>query len=103
MSTTASRPRRRQGDGERPRYRPVVASVLALLLSVGAQAAIIRASDLTGQNIFTVRSDGVVARLQQVHQVVIRRVETMLPDRVVIYARERVPMVAWQSGGSLYL
>lgn len=68
------------------------------------RGTIVQAAGITGQNIFTVRSDGVVARLDAVPEVVVQRVETSFPDRVTIYARERIPMVAWQqTGGGLFL
>jgi hypothetical protein len=66
-------------------------------------AAIVRASGALGQNIFTLRSDGVVARAGRVREVVIERVETSFPDRVTIYARSRIPMVAWRTAHGLFL
>lgn len=68
------------------------------------RGAIVQAAGVNGQNIFTVRSDGVVARLDTVPEVVVQRVETSFPNRVTIYARARLPMVAWQqTGGGLFL
>jgi len=63
---------------------------------------VVQAADVLGKNIFRLRSDQVVARLSQVPSIVVRRVDLSLPDRVIIYASVRVPLVAWQSGPSLY-
>ena len=59
-------------------------------------------SQVLGQNIFTVRSDTVVARLSHLHEIVVQRVDTGFPNRVIIYAQERTPVVAWQDGHNLY-
>jgi len=64
---------------------------------------IIQASQVYDQNIFRIRSDQVVARLSSVTEVTVDRVETSFPDRVMIRARLRRAMVAWQSRGGLYL
>lgn len=61
-------------------------------------------ADVSGHNVFTVRSDTVVTRLGAIPQIVVQRVETSFPGRVTIYARERIAMAAWQqAGGGLYL
>jgi cell division septal protein FtsQ len=65
-------------------------------------SAIVQAAGVQGENIFAVRSDQVVARVAQVPQIVVDRVEVSFPDRVTIYARLRVPVVAVQAPGGLY-
>lgn len=68
------------------------------------RAEIAQAAGVAGRNIFTIRSDAVVARLGGIPQIVVQRVQTSFPDRVTIYARERLAMVAWQQpGGGLFL
>lgn len=68
------------------------------------RTTIARVADVSGHNIFRVRSDGVVSRLASIPQIVVQRVQTSFPDRVTIYARERVAMAAWrQAGGNLFL
>jgi cell division septal protein FtsQ len=64
--------------------------------------AIVQAAGVEDQNIFTVQTDRVVARLSRVNEIVVRRVETVFPDRIVIYADERVPVATWQSGRRLF-
>jgi len=63
---------------------------------------VVQASGVMGANIFTVRSDQVVARLQVLRTLEIDRVETRFPNSVTVYARLRPRMVAWKSGRSLY-
>lgn len=68
------------------------------------RSAISQAADVYGHNIFRVRSDAVVSRLGAIPQIVVQQVQTSFPDRVTIYARERIAMVAWQqAGGGLFL
>jgi cell division septal protein FtsQ len=64
--------------------------------------AVVSASGLVGQNIFTVQSDSVVRRLSSVREIAVRRVETDFPDTVTIYALMRTPLVAWRDGKALY-
>jgi cell division protein FtsQ len=66
-------------------------------------AAMIQAAGVTGQNIFTVRSDQVIDRLAAVSSVEVTRVQTAFPDRVVIYAQLRQPAVVWQSPQGKFL
>jgi hypothetical protein len=63
---------------------------------------IVQTAGVLGQNIFTVRSDRIVARLAQVRDIVVQRVDTTFPDTVTIYARPRTVLIAWQTGGNLY-
>jgi cell division septal protein FtsQ len=68
------------------------------------RTAIAQVADVSGHNIFRVRSDAVVSRLGTIPQIIVQRVQTSFPDRVTIYARERIAMAAWrQSGGGLFL
>ena len=62
----------------------------------------VNAAAVRGQNIFTVRSDQVVARLIRVREIVVQRVETSLPDQVTIYASLRIGRIAVQRGRQLY-
>src|SRR5437868_7419236 len=55
-------------------------------------SAIVGAADVSGQNIFSVRSDTVIGRLGRVPEIVVQRVDISFPDRVIIYARVRTPM-----------
>lgn len=66
-------------------------------------ATLVAAAGVEGQNIFTVRSDEVISRLDGVREVAVRRIETSFPDTVTIYARLRVPMAAWRHGTALFL
>jgi cell division septal protein FtsQ len=66
-------------------------------------AQIVSAADVQGRNIFRVRGDGVVTRLQSVRQVVVTKVETDFPGKVVIYARMREQFAAWRRNGKLYV
>ena len=66
-------------------------------------AEIDQSAQVAGQNIFTVRSDAVIANLEGVQEVAVRRVDVTFPDRVTIYARMRQAMVAWQTAGGLYV
>ena len=71
---------------------------------VGADVpGIAQTAGVLGQNIFTVRSDEVVQRLQQLHQIEVLQVDTQFPDRVTVHTRLRVPVVAWRSGRALFL
>jgi cell division septal protein FtsQ len=67
------------------------------------QALVVQDSGLMGQNIFTVQSDEVVARLATVRQIAVQRVATTFPDQVTIYAKVRVPIAAWRRANALYL
>ncbi len=68
------------------------------------RATIVQAADIEGHNVFSVRSDAVVDSLATVPEIVVQRVETSFPDRVTIFARERLPIVAWQPiGGGTFL
>lgn len=71
---------------------------------VGAPAPpeVVQTSGVLGANIFTVRSDQVVARLQSMRTLEVDRVETRFPNTVTVYARLRPRMVAWKFGRSLY-
>jgi hypothetical protein len=64
--------------------------------------AIVAASGVVGQNIFTVQSDQVVSRLSSIREIAVRRVEADFPDTVTIYALMRTPLVAWRDGKTLY-
>jgi cell division septal protein FtsQ len=66
-------------------------------------AAIDQSARVAGANIFTVRSDAVVANLQSVQEIAVRRVDVSFPDRVIIYARLRHAMAAWRTGAGLFL
>jgi hypothetical protein len=65
---------------------------------------IVAAADLSGRNIFRVRSDAVVAHLQAaVREIAVTEVDTEFPDRVVIHARMRQRFAAWQRGNRLFI
>ena len=64
--------------------------------------SIVEAAGVTGANLFEVRSDVVASRVSAIREIVVTRVDTSFPDRVVIYARLRATAVAWQSGKTLY-
>lgn len=64
---------------------------------------LVTASDLTGKNIFRVRSDAVIVRLQSVRSVAVTEVDTQFPDTVIIHARLRQRFAAWQRGSSLLI
>lgn len=66
-------------------------------------AAIQQASGVEGANIFSVRSDQVVARLSSVRSIAVRRVDVSFPDRVTVYARLRRAMAAWKTSSGLYV
>jgi cell division septal protein FtsQ len=73
---------------------------------VGARlpvSAIVRAADVSGQNIFSISSDTVISRLDRVPEIVVQRVDVSFPDRVIIYARARTPMVALRTGNQLFV
>ncbi|HEX8918785.1 MAG TPA: cell division protein FtsQ/DivIB [Chloroflexota bacterium] len=65
-------------------------------------ATIRQEAGVADQNVFTVQSDQVVARLSNIREIVVGRVETSFPDRVTVYAQERRPMVVWQTGRARY-
>lgn len=68
------------------------------------RTAIAQMANVSGHNIFRIRSDAVVSRLSGIPQIVVQQVQTSFPDRVTIYARERIAMAAWrQAGGGLFL
>ncbi|HEX6507444.1 MAG TPA: cell division protein FtsQ/DivIB [Chloroflexota bacterium] len=107
------------------RWHPALPSVLALLACFAILGAalggvfkvrsvqvvgqnlpenrIVAAANVTGQNIFTVRSDQVVARLSAVREIVVTRVDTEFPDRVTIHAQIRPSLVAWQTPSGLFV
>jgi hypothetical protein len=65
---------------------------------------IVAAADLSGRNIFRVRSDAVVAHVQAaVREIAVTEVDTEFPDRVIIHARMRQRFAAWQRGGRLFI
>lgn len=66
-------------------------------------AAIVQTSSVVGDNLFTVRSDQVAARLARLPAITVVRVSTELPDRVVIVARRRAAVAAWQPPSGLEL
>lgn len=127
--TTRTPPKRRTRAAPPPPrvpWRPILAVSAALLLTLAAcvaalggyftvtrvqvvgtglpQAAIVQAADVTGKNIFRIRTDALVDQLDtRVPSIAVTRVETALPDTVTIYAQERHPIVAWQRGASLVL
>jgi len=113
-TTPAPAPRPSAGRSQAPLYTAgaLALSVLALcaclvgvfkvqtIQVVGAglpAAAMADAAAVSGQNVFTVRSDLVIDRMASLPAVEVTRVETDFPDRVVIYARLREPAIAWQS------
>lgn len=63
---------------------------------------IVQAAAVTGQNIFTVRSDQIIARLASVREIEVSKVDTSFPDGVTIYASLRQAAVAWHTGSALY-
>lgn len=65
-------------------------------------ARIDQSAGVVGKNIFTVRSDAVIANLAGVQEVAVRRVDVTFPDRVTIYARMRQAMVAWRTAAGLF-
>jgi hypothetical protein len=132
VTTTRSSPRRTVRAGERAAARrtPIftrraLSPLLILLVCLAFIAAafagvfkvrdvqvvgsglpasqIIAASQIQGKNIFRVRADGVVANLQSVTTVVVTKVETDFPNKVVIYARMRRPFAAWNRNGHLFV
>jgi hypothetical protein len=104
---------------------PALPPILALLVCVGFLATaiggvfqvhsvqvvgkglpnqrIVAAAGLSGHNIFRVRSDAVIARLQSVREIAVTEVDTEFPDRVVIHARLRQRFAAWQRGPQLFI
>lgn len=127
MSTTTRRraqPKSR-ADTRDKGLHPVIPSIVALLLCLAAlaaafagifkvktiqvvgsglpQARILAVAGLSGANIFTVRSDEVVARLTAVREIVVTGVETSFPDRVTIRAQIRPSLVAWQTPNGLFV
>jgi cell division septal protein FtsQ len=67
------------------------------------QARVLAAAGVTGANIFTVKSDVVVARLSSMREIVVTGVQTAFPDRVIIHAQLRPSLVAWQTPNGLYV
>lgn len=65
--------------------------------------SILKVADVTGKNIVRLRSDAVVTRLQALPSIEVTRVRTVFPNTVTIYARRRVPYLAWQAGAQTYL
>jgi hypothetical protein len=59
---------------------------------------IVQKADVSGKNIFRLRSDDVVTRLAQIPSVEVIHVDTSFPSTVRIFARLRQPYVAWQTG-----
>jgi hypothetical protein len=110
---------------EQERVHPAVPSIAVLGLSLGFLFAAVsgqfavrqiqvvgaglpvdtidRAAGVEGANIFTVRSDEVVANLASLQEIAVQRVDVSFPDHVTIYARMRQAMVAWKAPGGLYL
>lgn len=127
MSTTTRRraPPRSRADARGGGVHPVVPSMLALLLCLGAlagafagvfkvttievvgpglpQARILAAAHISSANIFTVKSDVVVARLSSVREIVVTGVQTSFPNRVIIHAQVRPSLVAWQTPSGLFV
>lgn len=127
MSTTTRRRTQTRGraDSEDRGMHPVIPSIVALLLCAAAlaaafagifkvktvdvvgpglpQARILAAAGVSGANIFTVRSDAVVARLSAVREIVVTGVETSFPDRVIIRAQMRPSLVARQTPNGLFV
>jgi cell division septal protein FtsQ len=126
MSTTSRRTQTRSRTGSDNRgVHPVIPSIVALLLCLAAMAAafagifkvrtvevvgpglpqarMLAVAGVTGANIFTVRSDAVVARLSTVREIVVTGVETSFPDRVIIHAQMRPSLVAWQTPNGLFV
>jgi len=66
------------------------------------QDTVAQAANVRGKNIFTLRSDGIVQRLDAWGQIAVRRVDISLPNRVTIYAAPRPALAAWQHGPTLY-
>lgn len=64
---------------------------------------IVQTANVVGQNIFTVRSDEVVDRLDGIPSIQLTRVETSFPDRVTVYATPRQAVVGWRTATSLEL
>jgi cell division septal protein FtsQ len=60
-------------------------------------ALMVQAAAVSGQNIFSVRSDQVIQRLGSVPSIDVTSVTTDFPDRVVIHATARRPVVIWRS------
>jgi hypothetical protein len=67
------------------------------------QARIVAVAGVSGTNIFTLKSDAVVARLSAVREIVVTGVETSFPDRVIIHAQLRPSLVAWQTPNGLFV
>lgn len=67
------------------------------------QTRIAAASGVLGTNIFTVKSDAVVARLGSMREIVVSQVETSFPHRVIIHAQVRPSLVAWQMPAGLFV
>lgn len=65
--------------------------------------AMAQAAGVTGQNIFAVRSDDVVSRVSAIPSIRVLRVEIAFPDRVVIHASVREPIVGWRRATGISL
>jgi cell division septal protein FtsQ len=124
-TTTRRRTPARSRTDTRKGIHPVVPSLLALLLCLAAlgaalygvfkvrtvevvgagvpQARVLAAAGVIGSNIFTVKSDLVVARLSSMREIVVTGVQTSFPDRVVIHAQVRPSLVAWQTPNGLFV
>src|SRR5947209_9371576 len=122
---TARKPLRPPHPPRRRRLHPAVIPVATLLLVLAAlgaavagkftvkrvdvvganlpATAIVQRADVTGKNIFRVRSESVVERLQALPSVEVTRVETRFPDTITIYATVRHPYVAWRPANVTYL
>jgi cell division protein FtsQ len=108
-------------SGRNRQLVPIVllAGCLAALAAVGAgvfkvrtvevrganipAAQIAAAAQVTGQNIFMVRTDDIIDRLDQLPAIEVTKVETAFPDRVIIYAQPRTPAIAWQTRDGIHL
>lgn len=66
-------------------------------------AQIEQMANVDGENIFTVRSDEVAARVGQLPSVDVTRVDTSFPDTVTIYASLRDASIAWRNANGLFL
>jgi cell division septal protein FtsQ len=73
------------------------------VIGVGvASDEVIQASDVVGENIFTLRSDQVVSRLAALPDIEVLRVDTSFPSSVKIYVHRRLAVAAWNENGQLF-
>jgi cell division septal protein FtsQ len=108
-----------------PRIHPAIPSTAALILVLAALTAIVqgayrvrrldivgtnvpataiaKAAGVLGHNIFRLRSDAIVRRLDALPSVEVSRITTTFPDTVTIFAIVRTPYAAWQVGGVVNL